>query len=66
MESGKKYCNDGDKTLKVYVNGEPNEEYDTYLMGDLDKILISYGSETEEEIQEQLDSITDLSEGLSG
>ena len=62
LESGKKYCNEGDKTLKFYVNSEPNELYGDYLMGAGDKILISYGSE--EDIQEQLDSITKHAEGL--
>ena len=56
----KNYCNDGDKTLKFYVNGKPNNEFNNRVIQDLDKYLISYGDETEEELQQQLDSIANL------
>jgi len=56
-DAGKEYCNEGENTLKFYVNSEPNELYGDYLIGDKDKILISYGSESEEEIQAQLDTV---------
>ena len=54
------YCNDGNKKLRFYVNGKPNSEFDNYIMKDLDKILVSYGAEGEEETQKQLNSVTNL------
>ena len=57
---GQSYCSDKDKKIKFYVNGRPNKEFYSYAMKDLDKILISYGSETDSEIQKQLDSVTNL------
>ncbi|MAG91247.1 hypothetical protein CMO83_01060 [Candidatus Woesearchaeota archaeon] len=54
------YCNDGDKKLKFFVNGKLNKEFDNKVIGDLDKYLISYGDESEAEIQKQLDSLTNL------
>lgn len=63
---GLQYCSSGEKTLKFYVNGEPNSEYDNYLMGDLDKILISYGNEPPDKIKQQLASITDKAKEASG
>ncbi len=60
IESGEKYCNDGTNTLKFYVNGELNSEFENYVFNDLNKILISYGDETGEELQQQLNSITDF------
>lgn len=54
------YCNDGNKELKFYVNGQPNNGYATYVIKDLDKILVSYGSENEAEIQKQMSFITNL------
>jgi len=54
------YCNDGKNTLKFYVNGKPNNEFQNYEIKDLDKYLISYGDESQSEIQEQLASITNL------
>ncbi len=58
-DEGRIYCNDGEKTLKFIVNGAANEEFDKYLLKDLDKILISYGSENQTEVQAQLNTITD-------
>ena len=60
---GTKYCDEGNKTVKVYVNGATNSEFGDYLMKDLDKILVSYGSEP---VEPQLASITDLAKTQSG
>lgn len=57
---GGNYCNDKTKKLKFYVNGQSNKEFYNYAIKDLDKILISYGSENDLEIQNQLNSITNL------
>lgn len=57
---GQSYCNESDKKLKFYVNGQPNNEFDNYVIKDLDKYLISYGDESETELQKQLTSITNL------
>ncbi len=48
---GANHCNDGNKTVKMYVNGGPNNEFGDYLMKDLDKILVSYGNETDLTVQ---------------
>ena len=57
---GKAYCNDGDKKLKFYANGQPSNDFDNMVIHDMDKYLISYGNENESEIQKQLGSITNL------
>lgn len=54
------YCNDNDKKLKFYVNGQLSNEFDNRVIRNLDKYLISYGSENESEIKKQLDSVTNL------
>ena len=59
------YCSDGKNTLKFYVNGKENDEFGDYVMKDLDRILISYGSESGAEIQEQLDLVTGLAKKYS-
>jgi len=61
-----KFCTEGDKTLKFYVNGQPNELYDDYLPSDLDQLLISYGSDSPEDIQKQIASVTDKARKESG
>ena len=60
LESKEKLCNDGSKKLKFFVNGKENNEFENYVFKDLDKILISYGNENQEQIQNQLNSITDF------
>ena len=57
---GQSYCNDADKTFKLYINGQSSNEFGSRVIKDLDKYLISYGNENEAEIQKQLDSITNL------
>ena len=54
------YCSSGNAKLRFYVNGKPNNEFDNYVIKDLNKLLVSYGSESEEEIQKQLNSVTNL------
>ena len=60
LENKEKFCNEGNKKLKFYVNGKLNDELENYAFKDLDEILISYGDETEEEIRKQLSTITDF------
>lgn len=36
------YCNDGIKSVKMFVNGEPNFEFDDYVPKDKDEISIVY------------------------
>ena len=57
INADEKFCNNESKTLKFYVNGRQNSTFENYAPKDDDKILISYGSESEEEIKGQLESI---------
>jgi len=59
LDTGEQFCNEGDKTLKFYLNGQRSDLFDNYELTDLDKILISYGNESESQIQSQLATITD-------
>ena len=60
LENKEKLCGDGNTKLKFFVNGKENNEFENYVFNDLDKILISYGDGNNEEIKNQLDSITDF------
>lgn len=59
MDYKTKNCNNETSSLKFYVNGSLNTKFDQYELNDLDQILISYGNESAEQIQAQLDSVTD-------
>ena len=60
LENNQKFCNEGNKNLKLFINGKENNEFENYVFNDLDKILISYGNKNEEGIKNQLASITDF------
>jgi len=60
MDDGRMFCNDGTNELRFYVNGVRNEEYGDHILRDDDKILISYGDYSEQELQDQLARIPDF------
>ncbi len=60
LENKEKFCNNENKKLKFFVNGKENSEFENYIFNDLDKTLITYGNENEEQIKAQLKSITDF------
>ena len=57
---GKSYCTNQTHSLKFYVNRKRVEDLTFYVFKPWDKLLISYGNESEEEIQQQLDQIPKL------
>lgn len=57
LDNGASYCNTGEDTLKMYVNGQPTNVFENYSFHDLDKILISYGNHSQNVIQTQINSI---------
>lgn len=59
LETGEQHCNDEKNTLKFYVNGQLNNQYEQYVFKDLDTLLISYGPK-DEDVSQQLASITDF------
>ena len=60
MDNGTQYCNEGSNTLKFFVNGGRNNMYNNYVLKDNDKILISYGAEEQQQIDEQLKTVESL------
>lgn len=58
-DAGKKYCNEGDKSVKMFANGQKNTKYGDYEFQDLDRILITYGSENEAALKKQIDGVAD-------
>lgn len=60
LDTGEKYCNDSSNSLKMYVNGKQNNQFDKYAPVDLDRILISYGQANDSQISNQLSSVSDM------
>lgn len=59
LETGMEYCNNGNKALNVYVNGQQSRQYGEYVFRDGDKILISY-DDKDKDVAHQLGSITNF------
>lgn len=59
LDDGASYCNEGNKKLTLYVNGKRDDQFAGYDFRDGDKILLSYGEESEEEIRAQIQSVTE-------
>ena len=51
---GRQFCTNEDYSLKYYINHQPVSSINDYIFEDGDRILISFGPETPEEIEEQL------------
>ena len=51
---GRQFCTNEDYSLKYFINHEPVKNINDYVLEDGDRILITYGSETPEQIEEQL------------
>lgn len=55
----KEFCTDGTQKLQIFVNGQPNTQFEKYIPKDVDRILITYGNDTETIIKQQLASVGD-------
>ena len=51
---GRKFCTNEDYSLKYYINHQPVSNINDYIFEDGDRILISFGPETPEQLEEQL------------
>lgn len=59
LDTKEKFCNNWTSNLKLFVNGKENTLFSNYELVDLDKILISFWSDSQEEIKKQIASISD-------
>ena len=51
---GRKFCTNEDYSLKFYINHEKVTDIRNYVINDGDRILISYGNESQQQIDDQL------------
>jgi len=54
FQDGRSFCTNEDYSLVFYINGKQVPDIRDYEIQDNDRILISYGAETPEELQSQL------------
>jgi hypothetical protein len=58
-DNSTQYCAQGDNRLLYFVNGEETDSIMDYVLEEDDRILITYGDLTEQQIQEQIDTVND-------
>jgi len=54
FQDGRSFCTNEDYSLVFYINGKQVPDIRDYEIQDNDRVLISYGAETPEELQSQL------------
>ncbi|KFM15104.1 hypothetical protein AAA799O18_00232 [Marine Group I thaumarchaeote SCGC AAA799-O18] len=54
FSDGRQFCTNEDYSLKYYINHQSVRSINDYVFEDQDRILVSYGNETQEQITEQL------------
>lgn len=59
LDAKQQDCNGDGTTVKLYVNGVASDQFGMYIFRDLDRILISYGPEGKDALQQQLDAVPD-------
>jgi hypothetical protein len=54
------YCTNDDYSLKYFINGESVSGIRDYIIQDSDRILITFGGETDEQIQEYMSELNSI------
>ena len=57
FSDGRQFCTNEDYSLKYFINGDRVNSINDYVVQDDDRILISYGGETEEQLTDQLNEV---------
>lgn len=59
-DDGTRFCEDDSKQLRYFVNGTERSSIMDYILQENDKILIIYGTESQEQIQAAIDRLNAL------
>jgi hypothetical protein len=57
FSDGRQFCTNEDYSLKYFINNESVNSINDYVVQDNDRILISYGGETRQQIADQLNEL---------
>ena len=58
--NGTQYCNNNDNQLRTFINGSPTDSISDYVINDNDRLLVIYGNENEEQLNETLDEVNKI------
>lgn len=62
FNDGREFCSNAKDNLKFFVNDQKKDDLSEYVLSEDDRILISYGPESESEIKEQLSELESLAQ----
>jgi len=57
FSDGRQFCTNEDYSLKYFINGDSVNSINDYVVQDDDRILISYGGETKEQVTDQINEL---------
>jgi hypothetical protein len=58
-DAGISYCSDGNNILSLYVNGTPKTVLTEYIPQEEDRVLLYYGSRSNQKLSDYLNNVTD-------
>jgi hypothetical protein len=57
LDDGKQYCNNEENKLRFFINGNETDSINNYVINPNDRILIIYGNENADQINQELDAL---------
>ena len=54
------YCNNNNNQLRTFINGNLTDSISDYIINDNDRLLVIYGNETKEQLNEALDELNKI------
>ncbi len=58
--NGTKYCDDNNNKLRTFINGNSTKAISDYVLNNNDRLLVTYGNETDEQSDKALDELNNI------
>ena len=58
--NGTEYCDDNNNKLKTFINGNSTKSISAYVLNNNDRLLVTYGKETDEQSAKALDELNNI------
>ena len=58
--NGTEYCDDNNNKLRTFINGNSTKSISDYVLNNNDRLLVTYGNETDEQSAKALDELNNI------
>jgi hypothetical protein len=58
--NGTEYCDDNNNKLRTFINGNSTKSISDYVLNNNDRLLVTYGKETDEQSAKSLDELNNI------